>query len=158
MKKTVIVPFPLNLSGENKQLYEPYLTYELAPLKIKNLKNVFVAFSGFCMNGKGLIKECHHDFPWQHEYYLNEAAQYYYDVEDHPENLLTLDDDNIYLAIHHPWFNYYHWICESIFRLWIVRDQLDKLILVLPEYYKNHDFITGSLEPFNITKLKTPPT
>ena len=151
MKKTINVPFPLNLSGENKHLYEPYLTYELAPLKIKKMKNVFVAFSGFCMNSKGLIKECHHDYPHQHNYYLNEVAQYYYDVEDHPENLITLDDDNIYLTIHHPWFNYYHWICESIFRLWMVRSQLDKLTLVLPEYYKNADFIRGSLEPFNIT-------
>jgi capsular polysaccharide biosynthesis protein len=153
MKKTVNVPFPLNISGQDKFMYQPYLSYELSPLKIKNLKNVFVAFSGFCMNNKGLIKECHHDYPVQHNYYLNEAAQYYYDVQDHPENLITLNDDHTYLVIHHPWFNYYHWICESIFRLWMVRHQLDKLILVLPEYYKDADFIMGSLEPFKIKNI-----
>jgi capsular polysaccharide biosynthesis protein len=105
------------------------------------------------MNDKGLIKECHHNYPLQHNYYLNEAAQYYYDVIDHPENLITLDDDHTYLAIHHPWFNYYHWICESIFRLWMVRHQMDDLILILPEYYKNADFIMGSLEPFKIKNI-----
>ncbi|HEY8782976.1 MAG TPA: glycosyltransferase family 61 protein [Mucilaginibacter sp.] len=153
MKTIVNVPLPLNLSDKDKYLYEPYLSYELAPVKIKKMKNVFVTFSGFCMNNKGLIKECHHDYPVQHNYYENEAAKYYYDVTDHSENLIILDNDNIYLAIHHPWFNYYHWICESIFRLWMVRSQLDKLILVLPEYYKNADFITGSLEPFNIKNI-----
>jgi capsular polysaccharide biosynthesis protein len=153
MKKIVEVPFPLNLSDQDKHLYEPYLSYELAPTKIKRLKNVFVGFSGFCMNNKGLIKECHHDYQVQRNYYLNEAAQYYYDVTDHPENLITLDDGNIYLAIHHPWFNYYHWICESIFRLWRVRRHLDSVILILPEHYKHADFITGSLEPFKISPI-----
>ncbi len=153
MKKTISVPFPLNLSDQNKFMYEPYLSYELASLKVKKLKNIFVAFSGFCMNNNGLITECHHNYPAQHNYYLNEVSQYYYDVQDHPENLITLDNDIIYLAIHHPWFNYYHWICESIFRLWMVHRQLDKLVLILPEYYKNADFIMGSLEPFKIKNI-----
>jgi hypothetical protein len=153
MKKTIAVPFPLNLSDQDKFMFEPYLSYELRPQKIKKMRNVFITFSGFCMNNKGLIKECHHDYPVQYNNYENEAAQYYYDVIDHPENLITLDDDSIYLAIHHPWFNYYHWICESIFRLWLVRKHLHKLVLVLPEYYKNADFIMGSLEPFNLKNI-----
>jgi capsular polysaccharide biosynthesis protein len=105
------------------------------------------------MNKSGLIKECHHNYPIQYDYYLNEAGFYYYSALDNPNNLITLDNDIIYLTIHHPWFNYYHWICESIFRLWMVRKKLDKLTLLLPEFYRNADFITGSLEPFNITKI-----
>ena len=105
------------------------------------------------MNSHGLIKESHHDYPHQLNDYLSDAAHYYYDVSDHPENLITLDDDSTYLAIHHPWFNYYHWICESIFRLWMVRQRLHQLILVLPEYYKDADFITGSLEPFGVRNI-----
>src|SRR5882724_3243398 len=136
MKKIVNIPLPLNISDANRFMYQPYITYELRPQKVKIFKNVFVTNSGFCLNNKGLIKECHHDFPSQHNDYLNESAQYYYDVSDHPENLVTLDDDHTYLAIHHPWFNYYHWVCESLFRVWMVRHQLDKLILILPEYYK----------------------
>jgi len=105
------------------------------------------------MNNRGLIKECHHAYASQHNYYLNEAARYYYDAEDHPENLVILDDDNTYLAIHHPWFNYYHWVCESLFRLWMVRGRLDDLVLLLPEYYRDADFIVGSLEPFKIKNI-----
>jgi len=153
MGKIVNVPLPLNLSDKDKQLYEPYLSYELISTKVKKFRNVFVGFSGFCMNNKGLIKECHHDYSFQYDYYLNEAAQYYYAATDHPENLITLDNNNVYLAVHHPWFNYYHWICESIFRLWLVRKQLDSLILLLPEHYKHADFIMGSLEPFNIKHI-----
>ncbi len=153
MNKHITVPLPLNITGETKQFFEPYQTYELSPQRVKKFKNVFVAHSGFCLNSKGLIKECHHKHPHQLVDYQNEVSHYYHDVTDNPENLITLDDEKVYLAIHHPWFNYYHWICESIFRLWAVRHKLDKLILVLPEYYKDADFIMGSLEPFNIKNL-----
>lgn len=153
MVKEVTVPLPLNILNEYKFMYEPYTTYELPEVGVKKLKNVFVAFSGFCMNGNGLIKECHHNYPAQFNYYQNEAAKYYYDVTDHPENLIILEDDRPYLVIHHPWFNYYHWICESIFRLRMVRRQLDNLTLVLPEYYQNADFIMESLEPFKIKHI-----
>jgi len=153
VKKIIPVPYPLNMAEKDRFRYEPYLGYELLPQKIKYLHNVFVGNSGFCMNSRGLIKECHHAYPWQYEYYQNEASKYYYDAEDHPENLVVLDDENTYLAIHHPWFNYYHWVCESLFRLWMVRHKLEKLVLLLPEYYRDADFITGSLEPFNIRRI-----
>lgn len=153
IKKVIEVPYPLNMAEKDRFRYAPYLRYELLPQKVKYLHSVFVGNSGFCMNNMGLIKECHHAYPSQYEYYRNEAAKYYYDAEDHPENLVVLDDDNTYLAIHHPWFNYYHWVCESLFRLWMVRHRLDDLVLLLPEYYKDADFIMGSLEPFKIKNI-----
>lgn len=153
MKTSVRVPLPLNFTDADGSLYLPYQSYVYSPQQVKQLKNVFVTFSGFCMNSRGLIKACHHDYPHQHNDYLNQAAQYYYSATDHPENLLTLDDDQTYLAIHHPWFNYFHWITESIFRLWMVRRHLDQYTLLLPEYYKDADFIMGSLEPFRIKNI-----
>lgn len=153
MNDIISVPLPINLNADELDLYESYQTYESPVQKIRIFKNVFITFSGFCMNNKGLIKECHHNYPVQYNYYLNESSVYYYNVTDHPENLITLDNDTVYLAVHHPWFNYYHWICESIFRLWLVRKKLNKLTLILPEYYKYADFITGSLEPFNLKNI-----
>ncbi len=150
---TVFVPLPLNLSAEESDFYIPFQTYKFPVQNIKQYKNTFVAFSGFCINKRGLIKECHHHNPLQYQDYVGEATYCYYNSLDHPEKLITLDNDTNYLVIHHPWFNYYHWICESIFRLWMVRKRLPKLTLLLPEFYKNADFITGSLEPFNIKDI-----
>ncbi len=153
MPDTVFVPLPLNFSPEESDLYLPYQTYTVPVQKTKHFKNTFVAFTGFCINKGGLIKECHHNNPIQHQNYVSEVTNYYFDAVDHPENLIILDNDTNYLVIHHPWFNYYHWICESIFRLWMVRNKLPGLILILPEFYKDADFITGSLEPFNIKSI-----
>jgi capsular polysaccharide biosynthesis protein len=153
MNKRITVSLPVNTSPAELARYEPYLTYELAPQKIKYYKNVFVTYSGFCMNNKGLVKESHHDHPHQLDDYLNEAAHYYYDASEHPENLITLDDDKTYLLIHHPWFNYYHWICECIFRAWMVKDIKDDMVLLLPDYYAGQDFIMSPLEPFGFKNI-----
>jgi len=153
MNKQVIVSLPLNVSPEEMPLFGPFLTYELAPQKVKKIKNVFVTYSGFCLNNKGLIKESHHDHPHQLDDYKNEAAHYYYDVADHPEHLITLDDEKTYLLIHHPWYNYYHWILECIFRAWMVKDKKATMILLLPDYYEKSDFIMGSLEPFKFEHI-----
>ncbi len=153
MSKKITVSLPLNVKPDELPLFEPFLSYELTPQKIKNFKNVFVTYSGFCLNDKGMIKESHHDHPHQLEDYRNETAYYYYNIEDHPEDLITLDDDHTYLLIHHPWFNYYHWILECIFRAWMVKDKKDDMILLLPDYYGKTDFIMAPLEPFGFKQI-----
>jgi len=153
MNKQITVSLPLNVSEHEMALFAPFLSYELALQKVKRFKNVFVTYSGFGMNAKGLIKETHHDHPDQLESYQHQAAHFYYNAIDHPENLITLDDDHTYLLIHHPWYNYYHWLMESIFRAWMVKDKKDELILLLPGDYERTDFIMGSLEPFGFKNI-----
>lgn len=153
MSELISVPLPLNMTTAETALYAPYRTYADPVQRVKYFKNVLITHSGFCVNRTGLIRECHHDYPHQHEHYLAEASHFYHEATEDPSRLMTLDDETIYLAIHHPWFNYYHWICESIFRLWLVRKRLDQLTLVLPEYYRQADFIRGSLEPFRLKNI-----
>ena len=153
MNKKVLVSLPQNVNADEMHLFKPFLSYELPPQKVKRFKNVFVTYSGFCLNNKGLIKESHHDHPHQIDDYRNEAAHYYYNVIDHPENLITLDDSRVYLLIHHPWYNYYHWICECIFRAWMIREIKDTMKLLLPDYYEKSDFIMSSLEPFKFKNI-----
>lgn len=153
MNKQIRVSLPKNVQAAELLLFEPYLSYTLEPQKVKTFKNVFVTNSGFCLNNKGLIRESHHNHPDQFEEYQNEAAYHYYDAKENPENLIILDNDKTYLLIHHPWYNYYHWICESIFRAWLVRNKKDNMILLLPEYYKQSDFIMGSLVPFDFKNI-----
>jgi capsular polysaccharide biosynthesis protein len=117
------------------------------------LKNVLVTYSGLAINRSGLIKACYHDYPEEHQIQLRAAAYYFHEAENDGDKLIELDDDEPYLLIHHPWRNYYHWICEAILRLWTVRDKLDELVLLLPESYKDIDFVMGSLEPFAVKKI-----
>ncbi|RWY48329.1 glycosyltransferase family 61 protein [Mucilaginibacter gilvus] len=153
MKKNITVPLPLNIEQKHISLYFDNCTYVFTPERTRIRTWVFVTNTGFCMNNRGLIKDCHHQFPHQLTNYQNEAAQYYYNVVDDPGQLIELDDQRTYLLIHHPWFNYFHWITESIFRLWSVRKKNNDLVLILPESYQHVDFIMGSLAPFELKNI-----
>jgi Glycosyltransferase 61 len=153
MKRMIAVNLPANVTDYEKHIFEPFMKYELVSLKIKKVRNALVTFSGLCLDQKGLIKESHHSNPKQFEDFLREAFSYCHNLIKNPENCINLENDNVYLVIHHPWYNYYHWLCECIFRLWMIKDHLAEMILVLPDYYESTDFIMGSLKPFNLKKI-----
>ncbi|RFZ85219.1 glycosyltransferase family 61 protein [Mucilaginibacter terrenus] len=150
---TVNVALPKNLQPSDRHLFEPYKTYKISNLPVLDLEEVFVTYTGFCANEDGLISDCHHDHPYQMAGYVAETMNYYQDASDHPENLIEMDEHKRYLLIHHPWYNYYHWLCECIPRLWRVRDQLKDVVLLIPEHYIKTDFISGSLLPFNVQNM-----
>jgi len=148
MTRNVYVPLPENLAEGSAYLFKPYTRYEIADLTIRFLNNVFVTATGLVMDKDGLVSECHHDYPDQRSICSAEAFQRYQEADADPDRLIDLEDDNTYLLIHHPWYNYYHWLCECVPRLCMVGDKAGDMILLLPDYYADSDWINGSLEPF----------
>lgn len=149
MKKVLVNP-PINTSNIDPKDFGPWLSYQLDRLVTKHLKNVFVTYSGLCANRNGLIKECHHREKEHTDRSAGEMFLYLQNLKADPDSLIQLDAGKEYLVIHHPWYNYYHWMFESIFRLWMVRKRLRDLVLLLPDYYASSDFMCGSLAPFDI--------
>jgi len=150
MGNNIRVSEPVNMNSKDAHLFEPHLRYTYSPLKIKKLKGPFVSNSGLVCNKKGLIKECyHHGMEGEFNKRLNEVSHYYHAAYDDPEKLIILDEDETYLLIHHTWHgNYYHWICETLLRLWMVKDEISKMILLLPSKVQMSAFAKDSLEPF----------
>ena len=159
METTVKVNLPQNLSIEDAAMFESFQSYSIGEQTVKYLNNVFVAYSGFCKDEYGVIKESHHAYPDMEERLVKNLQFFDEAIAISPELLLELDDDNTYLLIHHSWFtNYYHWICEGILRLWLVKDRMHEMILLLPETLKNIEFIMSALEPFCFKEIRFMPT
>ncbi|MEO8948260.1 MAG: glycosyltransferase family 61 protein [Mucilaginibacter sp.] len=151
MNNRILVAPPANMCSDDANLFKPFLKYKSPSLKVKYIKNPFITNSGLVCGRKGLLKESYHytmpDEPYER---LNEVSHYYHAANDDASKLIVLDDDNMYLLIHHTWHNnYYHWICETILRLWMVKNDTKKMILLLPSEYQLSSFVTQSLAPFN---------
>lgn len=60
-----------------------------------------------------------------------------------------------YLLIHNIWSlgGFYHWMVESLVRLWVYKEDLSKYTLLLPEESKKYPFIIESLRFFDIKKI-----
>lgn len=154
MNKKIRVSLPVNTIPTELRLFEPYLSYRAPSHRAKYVKNAFVTASGLVCGRKGLIKECCH-YNWaQQEVCLAKASQFYFDALEDPNNLLTFDDDETYLVIHHPWHsNYYHWLSETLCRIWVVKDKCDQMILLLPPEETLSKYALDSLRLFKFKKI-----
>ena len=154
MNKRIRVALPVNTTSDNLHVFEPYLSYESPSHKVKYVKNAFVTATGLVCGRNGLIKECCH-YNWSQQMVcLAQASQFYHDTQESPDNLLTFDDDETYLVIHHPWYgNYYHWLSETLCRAWMVRDNCDQMILLLPATDSLPKYVLDSILPFNFKKI-----
>jgi len=154
MSKKINVSVPVNLTEDDAFLFQSH-SYESPRLKIKKLSGPFVTNTGIVANAKGLVHECYHNaMQGQFADRLNEVSTFYHDAEEDPEKLIVLDDDETYLLIHHTWHNnYYHWLCETLPRLWMVRDKTHLMVLLLPAEVQLSRFVKETLEPFNFKAI-----
>lgn len=152
--KVVHVDMPLNTTSTDAELFAPYVDYELNDLDILSLEEVFVTYTGLCIDETGVRKESHHSYVDKRDLFLNDAVVQFKHALNDPDKLIELDDDEIYLLIHHPWAaNYWHWLTEVILRVWMVRDKTHNMVLVLPESMKNTIFVKQSLEGFTFKRV-----
>lgn len=150
MSKTVIsVSLPENLAENEKSMFIKNNRYTLEPLNVYNFKNIVITYSGFVFNKKRLVRACIHGYKSKREWFFEKGFR-----ELKYQKEFYLENDNInFLLIHNIWFNYYHWITESIPRLLLVKEKLINLAVLLPEHYKKFDYVEESLKPFNLKKI-----
>lgn len=150
---SIRVPLPLGISFSDKSLFEDS-RMKLPPNdKVFLLRDVFVTHTGIVVSEEGVVSSSIHGYKASKKIALEEAAYFYDLATDDPNMVIELKETELYLLVHHPWYNYYHWLMECVPRLLFVRNILDKVVLLLPERYVTTDFIVGSITPFG--NLKT---
>jgi capsular polysaccharide biosynthesis protein len=122
--------------------------YLLFKPKILRLNDISVTQNGICFKNSRMILESVQAYPDKKKIFeLSGKIQ----LQTNPTT--TFLDTEPILIIHNPWINYYHWLTETIPRIWIVRKFLSDLTLILPDFYKNLEYVTGSLKPFKFKKV-----
>ncbi|TAL75061.1 MAG: glycosyltransferase family 61 protein [Bacteroidetes bacterium] len=144
--KTINVSPPVNLKEINC-LYSKR-SYDIFPLKVLNISNIDVTYDGICFKKSKIIKESVQAYPDKIRIFELEGK-----LQFKQRQVKYFVDKNQYLLIHHPWLNYYHWLTEVIPRIWLVKDVLYSLILLLPDHYKNIEFVQDSLKPFRFKEI-----
>jgi capsular polysaccharide biosynthesis protein len=144
--KVVKITPPINANARNP-LYAKR-TFELFPQKVLYVNNVDVTHDGICFKNSKLIRESVQAYPDKIKLFELEGK---YSIENLP--FIEFGGNDMYLLVHHPWFNYYHWLTESIPRIWMVRKDLEKLVLLLPAYYEYAEYVQDSLRPFKFKDI-----
>jgi hypothetical protein len=136
---------PLNVKQKDKHHFQDD-GFGFPELNVFDFSDAVITYDGVCISNNELIWESIHLHRDRVELCRLLAAETY------TEKILLLKDSNSYLIIHSPFFNIYHWITESIPRLWMVKDNLENLTLLLPEELSSTRFEEFFL-PFKIKKI-----
>jgi len=154
MSRMIHVELPQNIADGDLALFQPFVNYELGDLDTLLLEEVFVTYTGLCIDATGVRTESHHSYSDKRDIFLNDAVVQFKEALSDSDKLIELDDDETYLLIHHPWAsNYWHWMTEVILRVWMVRNDIGKMILILPDNMKNMSFVKQSLEGFKFKRV-----
>lgn len=147
------VQAPSNLTDADS-LHFPKRSYELRPLGVKRLRKVFVIHNGLCFKNMRLQRECVHEYPrTRPAFYRSTLREFIAARITRRGRCIELSNEQEYLTIHHPWINYYHWLLESVPRLLLVREELPKLTLLLPESYKGISYVQETLNAFQLGEI-----
>ncbi len=148
---------PLNLSETDRNLFEGKTTYEVEPLLVHELRNVFVSHEGLCLKNLLLVKSSHFnlvgdaDTTFYYPFWRLAVEQYL--VSTFGKSLFKIHlSDSLYLHVYTKWFGYFFWITDVLPKL-IKTQKLHKdVLLIYPQEWGEISFVNETLSLFNSLK------
>lgn len=151
------VPYPKNTNAKSSTLFKNKNYYYLKPSRLRKIKNNYLyieTYYGIVHKKYSIINDSIHgkydkrNIKILRPYNKIAFENYVKAAFKNGEQILHSDTKNNYLHIHH-WFNYYHWLTESLPRLLIAIEKKANYTIVLPESLKNIAFVQDSLSAFS---------
>ena len=118
-------------------------------------RNFFLQGDGICLKNKVLLLASVHLYP-KHLFihYIKALKEYYISRYARSGKYKTLDPNELYLIAYHPWFNYYHWLIESIPRIIKYKEYHPELHLIVVKPHYDIPFVKESLLPFTFKSIE----
>ncbi len=135
--------------------------YLLQPLKVLPLKdhNIYMTtYLGIVFNNYQILPESiHGKWDKRNVILLKDYYQMSFDnwlnARHGSKKIIELSGDKKYLLTHH-WFNFYHWLTETVLRIWVMREKIDDYTLLFPESFKGIQFVQQSLYALGVKNIQ----
>jgi hypothetical protein len=139
---------PVNFDPGDLPLFGHELEKQIPQTSLLELSDVRISSDGFLTRGYKLLPESF-AFPRNRaQWKLRGLVKFFSDnyVLRRPRAV-----KNDVLWVTDDWsLGYFHWLTDALSRLYVVRDRLDDLELILPWNYEAADFVSSSLKAFNV--------
>jgi len=157
------IDLPVNLVKEDERHYYYRDYFITKPLKIKSIKNCHIYLAtefGIVFRKFHILRDSIHgkldkrNIKILKSYHEMVFENYINNKFRSDGNIIKADNRQNYLLIHN-WFNYYHWITETLYRYFSMPEGSSKnYTLVFPETLKENGFVDETLLSFPNTKIE----
>lgn len=143
---------PANLRQDELPIFGQELEREFPPTELLELRGVRVSSDGFLYRGLKILPESF-AFPFLYDRWKTRSV-----VKFFVTNYLLRRKRNIggrALWITDEWGGgYFHWLADSLTRLYAVREEARGMTLLLPQLQKSLGFVMPSLAPFGLRDVR----
>ena len=145
---------PININQTDRGLFEHELQKTIPATKLLHLKNATVNPDGVVFHKYNILPE---SFPSPNILYsrigfrtwLKLLVRNFFVYRSHEK----IERDVFWIS--DIWSQgYYHWMLDTLPRLFTIKDKLSNATLLLPGEYKKSGYIVSSLKPFSIQDMK----
>ena len=140
--------YPVNIIPEDEIVFQRDIQKQFPTLHLNHYKNVSVTEVGIVFHNLKMYNELlvwqKHKKEFNLKYLLNVLLK---------NKRYRLDASEKYMLCFDYWsYGYYHWMCDFLPRLYLVRNEIKKNILLLPENY-TMPFVDATLKVFDLKSI-----
>jgi Glycosyltransferase 61 len=144
---------PVNFNEADIELFQDELDVRIPATRILELNEVNISPDGIIFKGGRILAE---SFNYRHEFirWANSERLFKFFVRNYAFRTQQRLDNQAFWVTDNWGSAYFHWLLDSVPRLYVVRDQLPESTLLLPEAFRSSHYILPSLAPFNIGSIR----
>ncbi len=144
---------PVNFNEADIELFQDELDVRIPSTRILELNEVNISPDGIIFKGGRILAE---SFNYRHEFirWASSKRLLKFFVRNYAFRTKQRLDDQAFWITDNWGSAYFHWLLDSLPRLYVVRDQLPESILLLPESFRSSGYILPSLAPFDIGSIR----
>ena len=142
---------PVNFNQDHLALFDHELQRAIPQSRLLKFKNIRISSGGLLFNGLGILPESfafpHHLKEWKLRSFGKFFATNYL-----LRRRRRVDAEVLWITDY--WSKgYFHWLSDALTRLFVVRDRLHELALMLPAEFEELEFVKPSLEAFSVKEF-----
>lgn len=142
---------PANLSQEHLVLFEGEFARTIPACQLLKFENVLISSEGLLFKGTKILPESfafpYHLEDWRRRTIFKFLARNYAFRRRRRIETEALWITNFWST------GYFHWLADALTRLFVVRDRVRDLLLILPGKYHGCEFVESSLKAFGVTNV-----
>lgn len=142
---------PVNFAESDLPLFEGELERRIPESRLLKFANVLASPEGLLFEGTRILPESF-AFPYHLDQWKRRSVLKFLVTNYVLRKRRTIDVEALWITDY--WSTgYFHWLADALTRLFVVRDRLPDLLLVLPGKFHTFEFVESSLKAFGVTNV-----
>lgn len=143
---------PVNFDQADVALFDGELQRAIPQSRLLKFKNIRISSEGLLFKGSRILPESF-AFPNHLEEWKLRSVVKFLSKNYVLRRRRRIEAEALWITDY--WSTgYFHWLADALTRLFVMRDRLDDLLLLLPSGYEKLDYVNSSLKAFQVKRFE----